>query len=411
MSKMPLHLFAAYGIECEYMLVAKKDLSPQAISDDVLSALAGTLTQEVELGQVAWSNELVLHVLELKANGPHKNLGELKGLFYQQIKNVNTLLTKFDAMLLPTAMHPFLDPEKDTRLWPHGDKIIYETYNRIFSCKGHGWSNLQSVHINLPFANDEEFGRLHAAIRMCLPLLPAIAASSPVYEGKCTNNLDNRLLFYRENQKKVPSITGHVIPEAVFTPRDYDETIFKTIYQDIAAFDTETVLQEEWLNSRGAIARFDRNAIEIRVLDIQECLRADFAIIAAVVSLVHALVDETFISYEEQKRWPTERLAKIFNDYIEGGVEPYLHDKEYAAVFGFKNVAPSMRHLDLWSHIANTLASKSYPLKDHLDDFAYICKHGNLSQRLLKFINNNPEKIQPAFQNMATCLEEDRFFG
>ena len=32
------------------------------------------------------------------------------------------------------------------------------------------------------------------------------------------------------------------------------------------------------MNSRGAIARFDRNAIEIRVIDVQECPKADLAI-------------------------------------------------------------------------------------------------------------------------------------
>jgi hypothetical protein len=31
------------------------------------------------------------------------------------------------------------------------------------------------------------------------------------------------------------------------------------------------VLRHEWVNARGAIARFDRSAIEIRVLDVAEC--------------------------------------------------------------------------------------------------------------------------------------------
>ena len=43
---------------------------------------------------------------------------------------------------------------------------IYDTFDRIFSCKGHGWANLQSMQINLPFRGDEEFARLHAAIRV-----------------------------------------------------------------------------------------------------------------------------------------------------------------------------------------------------------------------------------------------------
>ena len=39
------------------------------------------------------------------------------------------------------------------------------------------------------------------------------------------------------------------------------------MYRQIAPLDPDHVVQYEWLNSRGAIARFDRNAIEIRVID------------------------------------------------------------------------------------------------------------------------------------------------
>src|SRR5690606_25183589 len=114
---------------------------------------------------------------------------------------------------LPTAMHPLMLPDLETKLWPHDAATIYATFDRIFGCKGHGWSNLQSVHINLPFRDQDEFGRLHAAIRLVLPLLPGLAASSPVQEGRLSGFLDTRLEHYRQNQKRLPSITGQVIPE------------------------------------------------------------------------------------------------------------------------------------------------------------------------------------------------------
>ena len=58
---------------------------------------------------------------------------------------------------------------------------VYEAFDRIFDCRGHGWANLQSVHLNLPFGDDDEFGRLHAAIRSsfpCCPLSPPARPSS-----------------------------------------------------------------------------------------------------------------------------------------------------------------------------------------------------------------------------------------
>ena len=60
---------------------------------------------------------------------------------------------------------------------------------------------------------------------------------------------------------------------------------------DIAPLDPDGTLQHEWLNSRGAIARFDRNAIEIRVLDIQECPVADLAICFQVMSFLKIFDD------------------------------------------------------------------------------------------------------------------------
>ena len=58
------------------------------------------------------------------------------------------------------------------------------------------------------------------------------------------------------------------------------------MFADIAPYDPAGVLQHEFLNSRGAIARFDRSAIEIRVLDVQECPQADTAIAALMAAVL-----------------------------------------------------------------------------------------------------------------------------
>ena len=82
-----------------------------------------------------------------------------------------------------------------------------------------------------------------------------------------------------------------MIPEPVFTRADYEARILGRIYADLAPLDPEGMLRHEWVNARGAIARFDRGAIEIRVLDVQECPRADLAIAAAVGAVLRALCD------------------------------------------------------------------------------------------------------------------------
>ena len=85
---------------------------------------------------------------------------------------------------MPTAAHPLMHPDTEMQLWQHNYSKIYALYNRIFDCRGHGWSNVQSMHINLPFSDDEEFEKLHAAVRIILPIIPGLSASSPIFEGK-----------------------------------------------------------------------------------------------------------------------------------------------------------------------------------------------------------------------------------
>ena len=148
---------------------------------------------EVELGKLRWSNELVLHVIELKTNGPAGELKDLSALFNHDIQHINALLLPYGAQLMPTGLHPWMNPHTQTVLWPHEYNAIYETYNSIFGCQGHGWSNIQSNHINLPFYDDGEFGRLHSAIRLVLPLVPALAASTPILDGRMNAVLDSRL--------------------------------------------------------------------------------------------------------------------------------------------------------------------------------------------------------------------------
>jgi glutamate---cysteine ligase / carboxylate-amine ligase len=152
-------------------------------------------------------------------------------------------------------MHPWMDPRRETRLWPHGNRAIYKTFDRLFDCRGHGWSNLQSTHLNLPFRGDEEFRRLHTAIRLLLPLLPALAASSPFVEGRAAPMLDMRLEVYRHNCARVPSIAGRIVPEWVPTPACYEERILARIQRDLEPLDPERRLHAEWVNARGAIAR------------------------------------------------------------------------------------------------------------------------------------------------------------
>ncbi|MCB0463332.1 MAG: glutamate--cysteine ligase, partial [Flavobacteriaceae bacterium] len=333
------HLFEVFGIELEYMLVHNSNFKVAPIVDQLLTKKEGKLTADVENGSIAWSNELVAHVVELKTNGPTSDLNNLSKQFHDNVVEVNSILKDLDAKLLPTASHPLMNPLKDTQLWKHSYSEVYELYNRIFNCKGHGWSNVQSTHINLPFYDDKEFEKLHASIRVILPLIPGLCASSPILEGTNTGFKDTRLEYYKTNQKEIPEMTGLVIPERVFTKVDYYATIFEPIKKAIRPYDSKKILDHHFLNSRGAIARFDRNAIEIRLVDIQESPKADIAICVLIIEVLKLLVYKKLGSIQQQKKWFKQDLFEILNPIIKDAETFTVSNLEYLKLFNIEDTS------------------------------------------------------------------------
>ncbi len=405
-------LFVKFGIELEYMLVCEDTLDVAPIADRILEQEAGEITNEVERGIMAWSNELALHVIEIKNSTPVPSLPMLAEKLQKEVEELGLVAASQGAILLPTAMHPWMDPHSETRLWPHGNRDIYHTYNRIFNCQGHGWSNVQSTHLNLGFATDEEFGRLHAAIRVLLPILPAIAASSPVADGALTGWFDTRLQYYRHNQQRIPFITGQVIPEPVFSETDYEQEIYQRLRRDIAPFDPDGVLEPEWLNSRGAIARFDRNAIEIRVLDIQECPLADVSLAVLICAVLKGLCEERWAGLAEQKAAETGALADIFVGTVRDGEEMEIDNLNYLRLFG-RGGKSARRAGELWQELAADctpeLVEAGHGIQQSVET---ILAQGPLARRIIRALGVKPdrERFRVLYRELGQCLTQGRLF-
>lgn len=398
-----LHLFQAFGVELEYMIVDRDRLDIRPIADELLKAELGEYGGDFENGMVTWSNELVTHVIELKSTQPESNFKELSLAFAENVSRANRLLEQWNAMLLPTAAHPWMNPQTETRLWPHDSNEVYEAYNKIFDCRGHGWSNLQSTHLNLPFYDDEEFAKLHAAVRLVLPLLPALCASSPILDGTPTGFLDTRLNFYKTNQQTIPSITGKVIPEAVFSKRQYFNTIYERIKADVAPYDPAAILDPIWVNSRGAIPRFDRGSIEIRIMDIQECPSADLAIQTLVVETIRGLAAEKFLPLEEQMHQKTEMLAGVLDDTARMGPGAPV-SADFTSIFTTSTCGTVG---EIWQQIYSRLKSGGNPELAHWDQEIYVLlREGPLALRMTRALAGDYSKgnMTRLYRQLADCL-------
>jgi carboxylate-amine ligase len=389
----------------------KDSLDVLPVTDQLIEAESGAIKSEIDLGKISWSNELALHVVELKTTAPERDLTLLAGDFQKHVERINNRLVKLtpSGQLLPSAMHPWMDPFKEMEIWPHEYSSVYEAYNRIFDCRGHGWANLQSVHLNLPFNGDEQFGRLHAAVRLLLPVLPGLAASSPLKDGSLTGILDNRLDVYQGNSARIPSLAGHVIPEAVFTEENYRRQIFQRMYDDIAPLDPDGVLQDEFLNSRGAIARFDRGSIEIRVIDIQECPAADLAVLQATVAVLKALCSEKWSTVEAQQAIEVEPLYKILSAAIHDADEAVIDDRDFLSLFDYHR--PDCTVKQLWRH----LVDQAPPAMNQscVGALEVILSRGPLARRLLGSVSESGadrNNLRRLYANLADCLRSGEMF-
>lgn len=406
-----LHLFEGYGIELEYMIVDSKTLNVHPVADKLLKSVGGGYDLEVELGDVAWSNELALHVIEMKTNGPAASWDGLAQRFQGHVTRMNELLQPLQARLLPTAMHPWMNPDRELKLWPHENDVIYSTFDRIFDCRGHGWANLQSTHINLPFCGDEEFGRLHAAIRLVLPLVPGLAASSPFVEGKPSGHLDTRLTMYRDNAKRVPSVSGKIVPEPVFTQAAYESELLGAIYKDLETLDPQGILRHEWVNARGCIARFDRMAIEIRLLDIQECPAADIAMAAAISEVVRAHVGQYWCGSKSQRDWEERELAGVLAAAMTDGDQTVIENRRYLDLFGFPGRGRA-RMIELWQHLFETVVASHSLYSQWQAPLETYVQKGCLARRLLTaFDPERPDALRQMAGELADCLQQGRLYG
>jgi gamma-glutamyl:cysteine ligase YbdK (ATP-grasp superfamily) len=386
----------------------------------VLYSVAGEYTAEVERGVLAWSNELCLHLLEIKTNGPAAALRGLDATVMRDLAEIAAILKGVNGRLMPSAAHPWMDPARETHIWPHEDNQIYRAFDRIFGCNGHGWSNVQCTHLNLPFAGDAEFARLHAAIRLVLPIIPAIAASSPILDGRLTGLMDSRMHFYRENQKKIPSITGRLIPEPVYTQRDYEEKILGPMYAAIAPHDPDEILRNEWLNARGAIARFDRSAIEIRIIDVQECPSADMAVLHAITCVLRALVAEKWQPLERQKRADTDALNSVLLATTHTANAAMIRDRDYLEAFGIH--AREAAAGDVWSHLVESVVAADADFAGAWQDaMSVVLSQGPLARRIVRAVAGmnptvaarlalNRERLHEVYASLCDCLAGNRIF-
>jgi len=170
-------------------------------------------------------------------------------------------------------------------------------------------------------------------------------------------------------------------------------------------------MQGEWLNARAAIARFDRNAIEIRVLDTQECPWADLSIAAATVALVRSLYDGDAIEREAAEPLDSRRLASILRSCARGAGTAAIDDADYLARLGF----PGAHCLagELWHHLLETtLLSDPARAEPWRAPIEMILSRGSLARRIMRAVGDDyrHEALREVYGRLCRCLDRGLLF-
>jgi hypothetical protein len=267
------------------------------------------------------------------------------------------------------------------------------------------------MQINFPFRGDEEFARLHAAIRFLLPILPGLAASSPIVDGERNGILDNRLVVYRGNCAKIPSVTGEVVPEPMGSVGEYQERLLERIYEDLEPHDPEGILRNEWVNARGAIARFDRMAIEIRVLDVQETPLMDVAYATLIAEVLKLMVAEEWLDTGGMNAWQTADLGKLLRLTERQGEGAGIGDRAFLAAFGYPGSSTELK--GLWEHLVETVSARGSIDAATGRLLEHYLRHGTLATRISKAVGLLPSraKLSRVYEQLCEALAEGAPFA
>jgi gamma-glutamyl:cysteine ligase YbdK (ATP-grasp superfamily) len=333
----------------------------------------------VHLGALGFSNEIADHVFEVKTTAPVRSIRDAEEVLYEGVQRFTAVLRdEFDARLMPTGMHPWFDPRRG-RLWSRSGGRVYGTYARLFDVQSHGWMNVQASHLNLPFGDERETLAMHTAAALLVPYLPAIAASTPMYEGELRPDADSRLAWILEHQARIPESCGQLVPEYVGSFGEYRRRILAPMYAALDRLPQDaSAIRHEFFNARGAVFKFSRRAMEVRVLDTQECVKMDAAIAAFVRASLKDLTRRVLSGRIDLP--PHELLVEDFRESIRDG-SAALVSAPHVAVDRDETGRTDVRAV-LRALLAGARKTARKDEQPYLDLVARVIDTGSLSERI-----------------------------
>lgn len=343
---------------------------------------------------LSWKPGAAAHLVVLRSEHALADLPAAHAAMHAAVLRASSVLAQRGLRLLPGGAHPVLAGSTSTQpRFPGADHA--------------GWINNQSLIVRLPFT-DDDFAKALAAVRVLLPILPALSAASPFSEGRTGASPDMRLVHQGQRFSAWPALAGPLMPEAVFTRDEYYPTVFTPIVRALADAGLHETVDVTAMDTRLATVSFDPDFIELSVLDGQESIGANIAIAELMAAVLRKLCNGRWISTYVQRAWDASDLADVLKSVLRDGPRAVIDNQQYLRTFG--SDASTLSAAQLWEHIVAQVGKQlSARCRDHA---ALILREGDLAQRMVKSVGSSPTSATLATlcDGLHTSLLQDTVF-
>jgi glutamate---cysteine ligase / carboxylate-amine ligase len=295
MSTQPVMRFApnsapTIGVELELQLIDARELSLVSCIDQVLAALPPHLTESVK-------PELMQCYVEINTRICH-TVREARDDLREKLAGLEAVVHPMGLKLLWSGTHPFSS-------WRHQKITIHERYHRLVTLMEDVVRRLVTFGLHVHIGVDSGDKAVMVCDRMLhyLPLLLALSANSPFWEGRSTGLQSNR-------SKIMEGLPTAGLP---YQMRNWSEYVWLVKHLKETGFINS--IREIWWDIR---PHHHFGTIEVRVCDIPPSLDHVLALVSLIQCLVHTISTEidggTFLpEYHpmmvEQNKWRATRYG------------------------------------------------------------------------------------------------------
>lgn len=284
------NIYPTIGVEIELQLVDADDMSLSSCIEEVLAAIPPRL-----LGSV--KQELMQCYLEINTR-ICKTVREVGDDLREKLADIEKIVDPLGIHLFWAATHPFSS-------WRHQKITVNDRYYRLVALMEDVARRLVTfgLHVHVGVDSGDKAVMICDRMQQHLPLLLALSANSPFWEGRITG--------LRSNRSKI--MEGLPTAGLPYQMRNWSEYVWLVKHLIDTGFINS--IREIWWDIR---PHHHFGTVEIRVCDVPPCLDHVLALTALVQCLVHTISNEidegTFLGdyhpmMVEQNKWRATRYG------------------------------------------------------------------------------------------------------